>query len=405
MLSAEEAEDCDGTGENTLFAAMSARSETLAGKLAAELRGWLQQLVNDPSSRVDGAQYAAEQAHYRIQDLLSAVARDTARTRETTHGMKLSIPNDIEDAAPPSRWMPFRGRNGKLAAILTEYGNTQIHAIVLAVVHKQLRTIEAQVGVTIDQAQRLSHDLTRLSRKFELPKDSQATNSANTAFDASVAWYVQGVREKLLSKRTEIIQHLEGVIEETLAQDGYTLQRFLDSRVELADILLLPMREHARDVVSRAVAAIHCELIGGDGDPGSDDEGSFQLPQLIHNLIRAEWPVGPRGQESVSVVIPQSADAARLRNQLLERGDQGSVVNLITNGITLLRQIENVSPHEYLRALTPKAEAYKDLASRLHSRDDVKWSPLAPPEDPANPRGQHMLAEGVKVDQTAVMQP
>ena len=80
-------------------------------------------------------------------------------------------------------WLPFRSqRSGKIDGLLLEYGNAKLQDILLAVVHKQLRTIEAQVGVTIDQAQRLSHDLTRLSQKFEIPRETESTVIAPSVF-------------------------------------------------------------------------------------------------------------------------------------------------------------------------------------------------------------------------------
>ncbi len=79
ILSNDEAEDFDENGHSNLFDTLLLRSETIANKLASELLGWLHQHVNDPKSRVDGAQFVAEQAHARIQDLISAVNRDAAQ--------------------------------------------------------------------------------------------------------------------------------------------------------------------------------------------------------------------------------------------------------------------------------------------------------------------------------------
>ncbi len=112
-LSADKggAEVCDENGYQTLFGTLLVRSETIANKLASELRDWLQQLVNDPNSRVDGSQYAAEQADARLQDLLSAVASDIAHEREKTAGLKLSITSGSYDiVSKRSRWNPFRAR-------------------------------------------------------------------------------------------------------------------------------------------------------------------------------------------------------------------------------------------------------------------------------------------------------
>ncbi len=196
--------------------------------------------------------------------------------REKTDGLKVTLTHDFEELkSRRSRWSPFRAKgNGKLELALTEYGHAKLHSIVLAVVHKQLRTIEAQVGVMIDQTQRLSHDLTRLAKKFDVSKEAGPSNSSSQSFDTSVAWYVQGVREMLLNKRLDILQDLEAVVEKTLAKAGHTLQKFLDHRIELSDVLLLPMREHSRDVLSRAVAAIHCELIDGIDRHGQRRSGS-----------------------------------------------------------------------------------------------------------------------------------
>ncbi len=406
ILSLEDPDADDLNEQNTLFATLMTRSETFANKLSAELRDWLQNLVNDPNARVDGAQYAAEQAHGLIQDMLSLVARDKAHTREKLDGLRLAISTDQENLNQRgSRWNPFRSsRNSKLSSVLGEYGTTKMDAIYLAVVHKQLRTIEANLGVTIDQTQRLSHDLTRLSQKFETGKLTDSTQIGSQSFDQSVAWYVQGVRESLLGKRMQIIRNLEGVIQNTLAQAGYQLQKFLDHRVELSDILLAPMREHARDVVSRSVAEIHCEMIdAGESDP-SPNTGAFQLSQLVQNLIAEHWPtdLSQREQSRISILVPQSADASRLSEQFQELGQAISVVNLVTNGITLVREVDEITLFDFCRSLTHGAEIYKDLASRLHSRDDVEWIELLEPqsEKPSNPPA---LNPGVNIGQTAVL--
>ena len=73
------------------------------------------------------------------------------------------------------------------------------------------------------------------------------------------------------------------------------------------------MREHARDVVSRAVAAIHCELIDGQlpEHETAEETQAFDLPQLIQNLTEGLRSAGPRDGDAISVVIPKSADASK----------------------------------------------------------------------------------------------
>jgi hypothetical protein len=188
-----------------------------------------------------------------------------------------------------------------------------------------------------------------------------------------------------------------------LAKTGHTLQKFLDHRIELSDVLLIPMREHSRDVLARAVAAIHCELIDGIEETSGEEAGPFQLPELIHNLFAEKWSDGPKERESFWVVIPQSADAPKLKGQLRDKEGQCSVVNVITNGITLLRRIENVSLHEFLKTLTPTSEVYRDLAARLHTREDVEWSEFAVPQVAAGPIDAYAIPDGVNVEHTAVI--
>ncbi len=292
----------------------------------------------------------------------------------------------------------------KLEAALREYGESKIQTILLSVVHKQLRTIEAQVKVVIGQTQRLSHDLTRLSMKFENLKPSEFASLTSQVFEESVACYVRGVREMLLGNRVPIIRELESAIEGALTAAGYPLQKFLDHRIELSDVLLQPMNEHARDVVSQAVANIHCRLIDDAVSEQNPAGGPFRLPHLIHNLIAKHWQGGPRDRESFSVLIPMSADALKLKQQMQELGNRISVVNLITNGITLLRRIDNVSPFEYLQTLTQGEDIYRDLAARLHSREDVDWTQFAPMDIPAKPGGGNGPSNAVQIDQTAVLQ-
>lgn len=404
MLSAQDPEEVEAEGPNTLFAMLLGRSETYANKLSAELRAWLQDLVNDPQSRVDGAHYAAEQAHSVIQDLISATAREKARVREKIDSLKLRLTTGPEQYEKRRSWMPFRSqRAGKLEEALLEYGNTKLEGILLAVVHKQFRTIEAQVGVMIDQTQRLSHDLTRLSNKFETSRPTDSVKLSSQWFDESTAWYVQGVRERLLKKRVELTKALESAIETTLADSGHTLQRFLDPRIELSEVLLVPMREHSRDVVSRAVASIHCELVDDVPEGTETEDHVFPLPQLIQKLIQNVWEDSSQERDRISIVIPKSADGPKLKKQLQEIGQPLSVVNLVTNGITLFRRIEKVTLSDFLQSLTGGADVYADLAKRLHSRDDVDWKPVTEASAGTDTGNLAKLSEGVNVDQTAML--
>ncbi|MCA9069033.1 MAG: hypothetical protein KDA84_08930, partial [Planctomycetaceae bacterium] len=406
MLSVQESDAIEGDGPNTLFTALLARSETFANKMAAELRSWLQGLVNDPASRVDGAHYAAGQAHSLLQDLISAVARDKAHVQGKIDDLKLRLTTEPDQFESRRSWLPFRSQStAKLEAALLEYGNCGLKRIFLSVVHKQLRAVEAQVGVTIDQTQRLSHDLSRLSKKFDVPQISDSINLSSQWFDESVAWYVQVVRERLLDKRIDLMRDLEDVIEKALSKTGHTLQRFLDHRIEISDVLLVPMREHARDVVSRAVAAIHCELIDAVHEEFETDEPTFPLPQLLQKLIQNVWPDSPQEHERISVVIPQSADASKLKTQLEAQGRSLSVVNLVTNGITLSRRIENVSLFQFVQSLTQGAEVYTNLAERLHSRNDVDWKPITEITSAQNVHDVSSFAEDSDVAQTAMLNP
>ncbi len=127
------------------------------------------------------------------------------------------------------------------------------------------------------------------------------------------------------------------------------------------------------------------------------------MPQLIHNLFAEKWSDGPKERESFWVVIPQSADAPKLKGQLGACEGQCAVVNVITNGITLLRRIENVSLQEFLKTLIPASDVYRDLAARLHTREDVEWSDFVAPQVAFRPTDNYAIPDGVNVEHTAVI--
>ncbi len=389
----------------TLFSTVMPRAETQAQKCAGDLRKWLQGLVDDEQARVDGAQFTAETARIRIQDIIGSITRERLLVQESMAAIRRTLTEDHEELdRRRSSWIPFRsGRPSKRQSLLNDYATAGIKWLVLAVVFKQFRAIEAQVGSAIDQMQRLSHDLSKISGKFKSYGQSASTDSSANEQDDSIAWYVQSVRDAMIEKRAEILQELEEAAESSLSEAGHTLQHFLDPRLQLNDFLQVALQDHSRDVVSRTVAKVHCELIDGQPDSEGQADADALLPRLINNVIRQESEKWDRKCERHAVIIPESANASGLETHLRADGNPIDVASFKTNGITLVQYINNTSLYELATSLSGGIDIYRELADRLHSRDDVDWTPLTAWEELPTHQTDQKNDDDVVVDYTVAL--
>jgi hypothetical protein len=176
--------------------------------------------------------------------------------------------------------------------------------------------------------------------------------------------------------RDEITGAVEQGIDECFLQGEEGLRRFLDPRSELQTLLWRRLAETSRRVVLACLNGIVCQfLTEPPADRGQPDRLSFV--DLLHEALpkRTRRPEG--GGVKQLLIVPANLDVPAFQQQIAAVLPNVTVMGGLTCDVTLCTVHGETPLDKVAREVIHGIEGYETLASRLHSRTDVPWSPLA----------------------------
>ena len=367
-------EGLDNLGDDQLFLQVVGRLTARTRPRINSLFAWVRGIIDSANERLDGSRQSALAMQRELQSLyeeaiklavvqldLAQAAGDLARSEAFHRPERRGIVS----------WSRRQSPDDKLREVLRSYARLRLNEFLLRVAAKIVRIVDAEVTTLIEQLDRLSRDLARLSNLAPAaPSLDSSPESELTSSAIIVLAYRNMLREQLELRRYEIAQHIDQATERYLVSQGRELRQLLDPVVDLHQILWQPLLQASRHSVLECVQDINRKLLAVSRT-GSEGSSMNKVIELLRARLSVSAAEGTQIMAQC-LVIPAGTEACGL-------GGLSSQTTIVEGPLTdvTLCTIENAVPLAQLAAeLTGGVALYQELGSRLQSRIDIEWRHL-----------------------------
>jgi hypothetical protein len=360
--------------------------EPLAEKLRSGVRRWVFRQLDDPQQRLAGASRAVDWLERHVQSI-----------GQDTHRLRRSLADRLVELCPWTQSADTAGTVGAAdpaiagsAERVNQYFQLRLDQLALDAVDYVGHVIRSELKSIGDELTTFGRELTQMatvaancSGGEPAGKHSPAA-STNYAGEGGAMAMVESHLDELAARvdaqlQSEYINHNGGLFQ-TVMQGGRP-------RAQLG----AKMQEIARQTVQRALASydvIGPELAGSEGG--------------LRTAVAAATPTMLEfgGARRVLAILPPDAaeqiDAGQLSQAL---GIGVSVVAGGSDGLTLCVEAEQLSLADVAVHIVQRRRDSVEFAKRVHTRSDLKWTPLlAPPAEAESPRYQHITTLPITTD-------
>ncbi|MFO1093448.1 MAG: tubulin-like doman-containing protein [Planctomycetaceae bacterium] len=357
---------------------LRSRLSLYGAELGAALIGRTRGMVDQLDTGVAGARAVASAVLSEIK-LLKGELEARRRTANEQLPERTRILAEGPPPTPPSGFSLFR-RSRPAAPVtsftdnLTAYATERLDEARMYVLQQLLDGVGSQIGTLSEQLSQLSRELKCLSAEFPAPAAAEETSAlAGPETQA----FVQRIKRTLHLERERITRAVHDELCQTALAGEQRLQRFLGVRTDLQDALRGPLHAAAKKVVSDQVQRSTLEWIADSAREAAGGRepacGRLVAEFLAERRAHVRGTFGP-----VLVLVPDTVEP-RVLNDAFASCKDARLVPARTNGVTVVAEIGARPLEDVADEVIGHQELYRQLAQKLHTREDVDWSPLPPP--------------------------
>lgn len=339
--------------------------DEMAARHAAALQEWIQNLIASPRHRVGGAQRAAGYIADYLRSLGRKASEALERPTRELRALEEMLLNHREGGQEWLRMGGF-GRKRKLVADprLLQYFRLRIEELTLNGVGRLSAMILAQITSLDDKLRNLTADLERVAEEFKPPQFGAGRPSSATAAEG----VDRAMAEMIDVRKAELVAAMDHELEDALRRIATIDENYVRRALPQA------LRSAARYTVLRELKRITSQEIA----TGHDSQRATSPFSLASGLSAAT----PRlsncgGARRLLLVAPEEVPSARLAEQL---GDDLSELPTVIvdaqNNVLVCFEVEQLALRRVAMAVLDGRYQNVEVASRLHTRVDVAWSPL-----------------------------
>jgi hypothetical protein len=395
----------DSPGES-LGGTVAARLAVRAGARVEAFLESIRQMVDAPASRVEGARQFATTAMRLLQEMRQRLTAQATRLRDTA--VTFGVEAEAADGERREKfrlfgWPKRQKNNGeRLRQVVSGYARNRLDEALCHAVARQIRSTEIRLAALIEQLTCLSQRMESLARLFSgIADETSAGGSGAGATAGPGARYQQMILEQLNLNQHEIAHAVEKAIEESVLTGGQGLRRFLEPGGEPQSLLSRPLAEVSRRVVLDCLMTVVCRFVQAP-PVAAGEKGPLQFVDLLLEALAAQGEATRFGATDRLLIVPQAADPALVQERIKAALPDLEVVGGPTADITLCAIHGDIPLEQLAREMIGGIDAYEELASRLHTRIDVQWTPLSGAE-PAGSHAAENTTDAPLITHTAVI--
>ncbi|HVU87513.1 MAG TPA: tubulin-like doman-containing protein [Pirellulales bacterium] len=362
-----------GADPTVLVTALETHMRETSRQHGAALRAWVVELTNNHRVRLAGAARAMEEISRHVREL-----RDTAQKVRAKTGDELrSAAGAVIGGKSRSRLWPARGSAqaspAEQQSRLLHYASLKFMDTVFASAVKYAQMLTWELSTIAEQLSETRRELSRLATLFahDDARRREAHASGAAAVDAAL-------REIAQQRLPEIVAQLDEEFERELIAPRGGLSAALAGGKDFREQLIAALRTRSRAAVLSAVrsATVARGALEENESPGSEDE-------LLRSCLAEAMPELAMcgGNRRLLVLTNRPEDVAALAEGVTRiAGHAPSVVVDSANDPALCYEVAGLPLWEVAASLVDGQPHCAALASRLHTRCDIEWTPLALPE-------------------------
>ncbi len=391
-------EELADLGDEQLFLQIVGRLAARSSGRIKALFGWILKMVDTPDQRLDGARRNALSIQRQLQALQATALKQAATKTDASQELGNTLRSE-EFHRPERRgivsWIRPSNPDQKLRDELKAYAGIRLDEFLLRVTAKMARIVDAEVVTLVEQLDRLSRDLARLSSPIPESKQlSGADDGGSTNSSTIVLAYRNMLREQLHLHRFEIARNIDEAAQSQFVAHGKELRKYLDPVADLHQALWQPLVQLSRRSVMDCTQEINRQLLSGTRPECASMRKVLEL--LRDKLMTADDE--PADLTTKCLVIPEGTEASALG----KLSQQTKIVEGSLIDITLCVIERGVPLSDLADELTDGVEMYKDLGSRLLSRVDINWRDLDDSAQPSISQDSHDFS-AQPIEPTAVL--
>ena len=343
----------------------------LAKNHGSAIHGWIMELVNTSSVRVDGAHHTAKW----LADFVKSQEDKAAVLIRPVQAKLLQLREALMEAdlSGDPKSMARGKRSAELEAHLLNYAQSKLDEVVLAGVCKVLSIIESHIAASFDRLCDLWTNLNQIAEEFPVPPgwdEAGLHGDAVTCTDRTL----RPLRDVLLDHKSALVRRLDQEMEARFfcveRQNGRGFAESINIRKNLVKRLCA----EARKIVTRLIRTINCKNLN-DLLVQKPNEGSTLLRKCLKVATPRLLECG--GAKRLLVSVSKELDSSRLRDEIRRvSNDEPTVVSVEGGDMILCYEAEQISLESVASKLIDNRPDYAQMASRLHTRVDINWSSI-----------------------------
>jgi hypothetical protein len=336
----------------------------------------IRRFVDVPELRIDGAWQHATLAHDLLQEMRERLSAQSARWRGTETALDAAAGAGGGQAGNAGLfgWSAWpKTPEDRRRQFLIGYARNRLFALLAHAVANQIRSTESKLVTLVDQLNCLSQRMVLLAKPFVTAVDGAGDGAA--AVTGPAGRFQEMVVEQLNLCQDEITGAVEQEIDERVLQGEQGLRRFLDPRSELQPLLSRRLDEASRRAVLACLNRIVRQFIE-DGAAGQG-QGQPSFVDLLQEALAARGGAPESRATRRLLIIPANADPEKVQRQIAAALPNVGIVGGPTFDVTLCTIHGEIPLEQVAREMIRGIEGYEKLAERLHSRVDIKWTPLS----------------------------
>lgn len=354
---------------NTLFDVLNSRLTSQAMPIAGRFVDWVCKLIDEPLFGVDAARRAADAGRNCIRELIGALSKQIQerQTRLTNKRIQLTTPSGLETTINASRgWLQRRAnQRASLAHELTDLGLDSFDELLDMLVQSQLRAIESNFSIAIDELTHMFLELEQLG--LRISSEIASTNSGS----GNAPEYELLLQKQLLDRRPQLIQELRAQVDERVFTGPKKLQRYFRLHCSYDQEIGDPLRDHARRVVLKSIKQILCSSLGKPSQ--NHDQRDIKVDAILSGMLQKQWALAGGKSERAAIIVPEEVSEAAIQNVTSAGQNHVSILPGRTNNVSVCRERAYATIEEVIHSITEGQSKLLEVAANLHTRIDVEW--------------------------------
>jgi hypothetical protein len=357
-----------------LRAAAEQIADNLADTVALELRQAVFEQFRNSGPRVGQAEAALRQIVARLDALIERATERQHQLSEQLGALVQYLQRGVNSTPDPASAEPAVDTLAQRVKAIRQYGVLRFNDFLGSYVKRVLARTRHQAEALTHQLMGVRRDLTRLT---ETPDSVLFTNARTLPGGVAAR---QSVIASLLMDMTrahldEFTQQLDSTLTRFFAVEKDFQNSQNDQTPQWQRDMLGHMHRYARSIVSAYV-----QLTGLEPLLRQYQMSDTHLAEWMHDALKLAVPKlidSCGGKSRVVVAVPRGSECTELEIILATNESCRAKFLPVSDGdVTFCHEAGSIPIHQFAATLLQTCPRSTEIVGRIHSRTDVKWTPL-----------------------------